>query len=232
MSLPLMLPIDLLRCRQTARQVRERAPFALRRWATIDKLYLAARDDRREESTGLYFVDVATNRLGTADRIRDLLGGGGKGAEPGTDVERSRAARARRCADTLGGRRRLASGRRGAMVGIETRRSRTAELGERPRQGPLGKAARLVADPAFGVDLREDSHRPPPGIRIHRQEVDDVGPVLADLVKGRWSRGRTVRPPHRRRSSPACLKGPCDRWPALSRAPAQACRLSLWPVRT
>ena len=78
MSLPLMLPIELLRCRQTARQVRERAPFALRRWATIDKLYLAARDDIREESTGLYFVDVATNRLGTADRIRDLLGGGGK----------------------------------------------------------------------------------------------------------------------------------------------------------
>jgi hypothetical protein len=78
MSLPLMLPIELLRCRQTARQVRERAPFALRRWATIDKLYLAARDDRREESTGRYFVDVATNRLGTADRIRDLLGGGGK----------------------------------------------------------------------------------------------------------------------------------------------------------
>jgi hypothetical protein len=78
MSLPLMLPIELLRCRQTARQVRERAPFALRRWATIDKLYLAARDDRREESTGRYFVDVATNGLGTADRIRDLLGGGGK----------------------------------------------------------------------------------------------------------------------------------------------------------
>jgi hypothetical protein len=78
MSLPLILPVELLRCRQTARQVRERAPFALRRWATIDKLYLAARDDRREESTGRYFVDVATNRLGTADRIRDLLGGGGK----------------------------------------------------------------------------------------------------------------------------------------------------------
>jgi hypothetical protein len=78
MSLPLLLPIELLRCRQTVRQVREGAPFALRRWATIDKLYLAARDDSREDSTGRYFVDVATSRPGTADRIRDLLGGGGK----------------------------------------------------------------------------------------------------------------------------------------------------------
>src|SRR5262249_49935988 len=56
-----------------------------------------------------------------------------------------------------------------------------------------------------GVDLAEDPRHPSPCIRIHRQEVDDVRPVLAVLVAvaaGRAPRSRRAGTPSARRASP------------------------------
>ena len=47
-----------------------------------------------------------------------------------------------------------------------------------------------MADSSFRVDLREHPHHSPPSVRPHRQEVDDVGPVLAVLVAVAHQAGR------------------------------------------
>jgi hypothetical protein len=56
-----------------------------------------------------------------------------------------------------------------------------------PASLSLERPLRDLRPSRFCFDITEHPYDPPPRMRVHRQEVDDVGPALAVLVRGSTS---------------------------------------------
>jgi hypothetical protein len=78
-----------------------------------------------------------------------------------------------------GGVRSSSSPCQGEDRGIEARQARQLSSGNAPATIDVGPAC-CQSPP--GVDLAENPSDAAPGLRVHRQEVDDVGPVVPVLI--------------------------------------------------